>query len=478
LLRNVNDAPSSADWEALRSTIDGDIVLPASPGYDAASRVFNARFHDVRPRAIVRCANPHDIAEAISFVRRHGLEHAGRSGGHSFAGHSTTRGVVIDVSPMRSISVEGEVAAVGAGARLGDVYDALDEHDRAIPAGTCPPVGIAGFTLGGGLGILGRRYGVLSDRLIRAEIVLADGRLIEADEHHHDDLFWALRGAGGGNFGVVTSLEFRTVPAPNVTNIHLSWPFSNAAAVIGAWQRWAPNAPNDLAASLKITDAGDPDRPPAVDVYGALSEGETDAASLVDRLVALVGSDPISAVSTTMDFAETRRFWANLGRDDAAVEPNAAPPEEPYLFAKSEFFGRPLTAEPIEALLETFTAERRPGESRELDFMPWGGAYNAVPPNATAFVHRNELFQIKHAVVVDRSASTDAKEAAHRQVVRSWGSVHPLGSGRVFQNFADSELENWADAYYGGNLGRLIAVKARYDEENFFRFDQSLPTRG
>jgi FAD/FMN-containing dehydrogenase len=469
---------SAIDLQALGRMIDGDVVVPDSPEYEAEIRVFNARFHEVRPQAIVRCANPHDVAEAISFVRRHGLEHAARSGGHSFAGHSSTRGVVIDASPMRSISVDGEVATVGAGARLGDVYDALDEHDLAIPAGTCPPVGIAGFTLGGGLGILGRKYGVLSDRLLRAEIVLADGRVVEADEHHHGDLFWALRGAGGGNFGVVTSLELRTVPAPNVTNFHLSWSFSNADSVIDGWQRWAPNALNELAASLKITDAGDPDRPPIVDVYGALSEGEPEAASLVDRLVALVGSDPTSVVSTAMDFTQTRRFWANLGSDEAAVDPQAAQPEQPYLFAKSEFFRRLLPADTIAALLETFTSERAAGQVRELDFMPWGGAYNAVPADATAFVHRSELFELKHAVVVDPSASTVEKDAAHRQVIRSWGSVHPWGSGRVFQNFADPELENWAEAYYGGNLGRLIAVKARYDQENFFRFDQSLPTRG
>src|ERR671910_1891874 len=245
---------SAIDVQAFGRIIDGDVVVPDSPEYEAEIRVFNARFHGVRPQAIVRCANPHDAAEAISFVQRHGLEHGARGGGHSFAGHSSTRGVVIDVSPMRAVSVDGEDVTVAAGARLGDVYDALAKYKLAIPAGTCPPVGIAGFTLGGGLGILGRKYGVLSDRLIRAEIVLADGRVVEADEHHHEDLFWALRGAGGGNFGVVTSFELRTVPAPNVTNFHLTWAYANTGAVIDAWQRWAPNAPNELAASLKITD--------------------------------------------------------------------------------------------------------------------------------------------------------------------------------------------------------------------------------
>jgi FAD/FMN-containing dehydrogenase len=465
---------SAADWDAHRRAIAGEVVLPGSPEYEQTSRAFNARFHDIRPQAIVRCASASDVAETISFIRRHGLEHATRSGGHSFAGHSSTRGVVIDVSPMRSVSVTSETASVGAGARLGDVYDALQGYDLAIPAGTCPPVGVAGLTLGGGLGILGRKYGVTSDRLIGAEIVLADGRILPCDEHHHEDLFWALRGAGSGNFGVVTTLEFRTVPAPNVTNFHLAWPFSDAADVIAAWQEWAPNAPNELAASLKVTASGDIDRAPSVDVYGALVEGESDVASLLDELVARVRSDPASATSSPMSFPETRRFWAYLGSDGAAVDTEAAVAEQPYMFSKSEFFGRPLPPDAIDVLVETLSRERRPGESRELDFMPWGGAYNQVPSDATAFVHRNELFQLKHAVVVDPSTSTDEKDAAHRQVVRSWATVHPRGSGRVFQNFADPELEDWEHAYYGENCERLVRIKARYDADDFFHSHQSL----
>jgi FAD/FMN-containing dehydrogenase len=186
------------------------------------------------------------------------------------AGRSVSRGVVIDVTPMGSVSVSGGVATVGAGARLGGVYESLQQQGLAIPAGTCPLVGVAGLTLGGGLGILGRKYGVTSDRLIGAQIVLANGRLIECDATREPELFWALRGAGAGNFGVVTSLAFRTVPAPSMTNFHLTWPFPRAAAIIQAWQGWAPVAPDELAASLKVTAAGAVDQPASVDVYGAL----------------------------------------------------------------------------------------------------------------------------------------------------------------------------------------------------------------
>jgi len=158
----------SPDWDALQSAIAGEVVLPESPGYDAARKPTIARFHDARPQAIVLCETAEDVSGAILFARRSGLETASRSGGHCFAGRSSTRGVVLDVSPMRSVSVSGGVATVGAGARLGGVYDALDGHGLTIPAGCGPDVGIAGLTLGGGLGILGRKYGLTSDSLLAA----------------------------------------------------------------------------------------------------------------------------------------------------------------------------------------------------------------------------------------------------------------------------------------------------------------------
>jgi FAD/FMN-containing dehydrogenase len=469
-------AVSTPGWEAFQAALAGDVALPGSPGYERSLTVFNARFRDVRPQAIVSCATPQDAAEAISFARRHLLETAMRSGGHSFAGHSSTPGIVIDVTPMGSVSVSGEVATVGAGARLGDVYEALQEHGLAIPAGTCPPVGVAGLTLGGGLGILGRKYGVTSDRLVGAELVLADGRILDCDEHHDEDLFWALRGAGSGNFGVVTSLDFEAVPAPEVTNFHLAWPYSHAAEVIEAWQWWAPSGPDELAASLKVTTTGDLDQPPAVDVFGALLGTGSDAVQLLDELVTRAGSDPVSSSHELMSFPETRRFWAHLGAAEEVAGEDASSAEPVCLFAKSEFFRRQLPTEAVAALLETFSQGRAPGESRELDFMPWGGAYNRVHADATAFVHRGERFQLKHAVVVAPHASRSEQEAAERQAARSWESVHPWGSGRVFQNFADPDLEDWATAYYGPNLDRLVRIKARYDPTNFFRFDQSLPT--
>ena len=454
--------------------------MSRSPAYQAAPPAFNARFRDVRPSAIVSCASPQDAGETISFARRHGLELATRAGGHSFAAHASTRGLLVDVTPVRSVTVAGGVATVGAGARLGEVYEALQDHDLTIPGGTCPPVGIAGLTLGGGLGILGRKYGVTSDRLVEAEVVLADGRFLRCDDGHEADLFWALRGAGAGNFGVVTTLVFRAVPAPQATtNLHLAWPSAHAGAVIGAWQRWAPTGPDELAASLKITAGDDPDRPPAVDVYGAFHGSQADAARLVEELVGRVGADPTVAALTPMTWPQTRKFWAELG--DPGQESGGPsipqPSQGQCLYAKSEFFAHPIPAEAIGALLDAFVEGRASGESRELDFMPWGAAYNRRPPDATAFVHRDQLFQLKHAVVLHPDAPPGNQAAAHAAATRSWASVHPWGSGRVFQNFADPDLEHWAEAYYGPNYARLVRVKARYDPSNLFHFQQSLPPR-
>jgi FAD/FMN-containing dehydrogenase len=471
---------SSPDWRSLQDAIDGEVVvLVGSAAYDRVNQPFNMRFDDVRPRAIVRCATPQDVAEALSFVVRHALPSAIRSGGHCFGGRSSSPGVVVDVTPMDSVTVSDGMATVGAGARLGPVYDGLQEQGLAIPGGTCPSVGIAGLTLGGGLGILGRSHGVTSDHLVGAEVVLADGRIVRCDEHHQDDLFWALRGGGAGNFGVVTSFDFRTVPAPEATNIHATWPWTQAVAVIGAWQAWAPTGPDGLAASLKFTTTGDPDQPPSVDLYAAVVGAELDATGLLDDLAVRAGSDPTSARHTHMTFPETRRFWAQLGVPEQETDPGSVleVTQRRQLHVKSEFFRRPLPGDAIAGLVEAFTEDRIAGESRELDFMPWGGAYNRVPSDATAFVHRGELFQLKHTAVIDPPVTAAAAAAAERWASRSWASVHPWGSGRVFQNFADPDLDDWAEAYYGTNYDRLVQVKARYDPGGVFRVHQSVHHR-
>src|ERR671931_238355 len=286
---------AAPDWDALQGAIEGEVVLPDSHEYESLRRPQIARFHELRPRAVVLCRTPADVSETIAVARRSGLPTAVRSGGHCFAGRSSSEGIVVDVTPMSSVEVSGGVAKIGAGARLGDVYDALRDHGLTMAAGCGPDVGIAGLALGGGLGILGRKHGLTSDQLVGAQIVLADGRFIECDAHHHKDLFWALRGGGGGTFGVVTSLTFKTLPAPAATTFHLTWPYAQAATVVEAWQRWSPPAPDEMAASLLVTASDDPGKPPRAHVFGAMLGGESETAELLEQLVGRVGADPASA---------------------------------------------------------------------------------------------------------------------------------------------------------------------------------------
>jgi FAD/FMN-containing dehydrogenase len=467
----------TADLGALQRAIDGDVVLPGSPDYDSVRKPVMARFEDVRPAAIVRCATAEDVAATLAVAGGLGLPTAIRSGGHSVAGRSCTEGIVLDLTPMGSVAVAGEVATVGAGVRLGQLYDALAEHGLTIPAGCGPSVGIAGLTLGGGLGILGRKHGLTCDHLLGAQVVLADGRVVDCDEHHDGELFWALRGAGGGHFGVVTSLVFRTLPAPAATVFQLTWPPATATAVVGAWQAWAPEGPDELDATLRLTAAGDGEQPPGVEVVGTVLDGEADAAELLGELVDRVGSDPIEASRRHLPHRAAKRHLEGLGSvEDRPERSDPEPPPQPgHLYTKSEFFRRPLPGETVAALVEHLTNGLALGQSREVDFLPWGGAYNRVPADATAFAHRGERFLVQHLVMVGADAVAAERGAARDWLARSWALVHPWGSGGVYPNFPDPDLKDWASAYHGSNYDRLRRVKAAYDPGGFFRFHQSLP---
>ncbi|MFI5898329.1 FAD-binding oxidoreductase [Actinoplanes sp. NPDC051513] len=450
----------AVDWD----TLPGEVVLPGTPGYELARKPAAPLLPDRRPLAVVRCASAGDVAEVVALARRHGLVCAARSGGHCFAGRSSTDGIVIDVSPMRMVSVSGDAVTVGAGARLGEIYGSLAEHALTVPAGCGPTVGIAGLTLGGGLGILGRSRGLTCDNLLSASVVLADGRTVDCDEHHDAGLFWALRGAGGGQFGVVTSLTFRAVPAPPATSFRLTWRPADAARVIGAWQAWAPAGPDELAASLLLTVDGDVERPPMLTLSGAMLGAEPATVELLGSFAAMAGAEPLSAVTRHLPFHEAKRRLAAEG-----------PPWPGYTFSKSEFFNRELPEEAIAALVAHVVGERAPGQARELDFTPWGGAYNRVPVHATAFAHREAIFLLKHSAAAGLDAPAGARDAARDWLGRSHASVRRWGSGGVYPNFPDPDLTDWPRAYHGANYGRLRRVKAQYDPDGFFRFHQAIP---
>jgi hypothetical protein len=369
--------------------------------------------------------------------------------------------MVVDLASMHSLEVSDGLATVGPGFRLGDLYAALAQHAVTIPAGCGATVGIGGQALGGGLGLLGRSRGLTSDQLVAAEVVLADGRVVECDEQRHEDLFWALRGAGAQGLGVVTRLTLRTLPEPAATSFHLKWPSERASALIAAWQEWSPAGPDGLAASLLVTVGGEADADPVVHLFGSMVGSETETAALLDEFVSVAGADPASSERAHMRYGSLKNHLAERGPGDQEDEDG-----RPYM--KSEFFRQPLPAGAVEALVERFVRGRRSGEARKLDFMPWGGAYNRVPADATAFPHREELFLLEHSVVVPAGFDAAATEAARAWLSDSWELVHPSGSGGVYANFPDTDLPDEHRAYWGGNLERVRRVKEKYDPEGVF----------
>jgi FAD/FMN-containing dehydrogenase len=445
------------------ATEGNELVLPGAPGYEGLRAPAMARFAAIRPAAIARCRTAQDVAAALALARRRRLEVAVRAGGHCFEGRSSTRGLLIDVGPMDGIEVGHDIVTAGAGVRLGRLYDALAGPGRTVAAGCGPTVGVAGLVLGGGLGILGRRHGLTSDQLLAAEVVLADGSVVWCDDERHGDLFWALRGAGGCRFGVLTQLVLRTVPAPPATRFELRWPQRAAAAVADAWQHWAPGAPDAVAASLLVTAAADPERPVAVKVFGAVADAaESDTLALLDGLVARAGVPPSTTALEHRPYRDTKRRLAE-------PEPEgAAQPDPGHLFAKSEFFRDALPPALIARLVGHLAERRSPGWSRELDFTPWAGAYNRVPSGATAFAHRAERFLLKHEVVVEANRAEALAAPARAWLARSWGLAHGAGAGGAYPNFPDRDLDAWAPAYHGANRDRLLRVKARYDPEGVF----------
>ncbi|CAM5453817.1 hypothetical protein SALBM217S_08761 [Streptomyces griseoloalbus] len=240
-----------ADWTALAGHLDGRLVRPGDADWTTAHRLYNTRFDTLRPAAVAYVRHADDIRTALAHAREHAVPIAVRSGGHSYAGWSSGDGrLIVDVSGMNHVRVDGDTAVVGAGARLIDVYRTLTARGLTVPGGSCPTVGIAGLTLGGGHGVTSRAHGLTCDSLTEATVVTADGRRLTASDSEHPDLFWALRGAGNAQFGVVTEFRFRTRPAPSGVTGYLTWPWERAAAVVAAWQDWGPDQPDEIWSAL------------------------------------------------------------------------------------------------------------------------------------------------------------------------------------------------------------------------------------
>ena len=470
--------PTPADWKALASGLTGRLSMPGSPTYPVDLQLYDPVYDSIMPDGIAYCANASDVARSLTFAREHGLPLTARSGGHSYAGYSTTTGLVIDVSLMSQVTVAGDIATIGAGARLIDVYSALAQQGVSIPAGSCPSVGVTGLALGGGIGVMGRLHGLTCDSIVGLKVVTADGRAVAANASKNPDLFWACRGGGGGNFGVVTEFRFSTFPVAPVCLISARWPWSAAAQLLPAWLAWAPMAPEPLWSNcLLAAETGA--STPSARVGGVWVGSVADAEAQLAALVKAVGPPTSASVvpheyETAMYIEAGCRGLTQAACHLAGKSPGGTLPRT-VTVAKSDILNSPLSSAGVDAVLagvEERQGQQSPGT---VAYDSWAGVINRVPANATAFVHRKALASAQYDATFSEGVAPSTVQAAQGWLDSWYASLRPYVSGEAYQNYIDPSLANWQQAYYGANLARLKRVKAKWDPDNVFHFAQSIP---
>jgi FAD/FMN-containing dehydrogenase len=428
----------------LARRVRGPVLRRGSAAYAGAAPGYNLRFAGARPDAVIEPLDSRDVQAVLRWADRHDVRVAARSGGHSYAGYSTPReGVVVDLRRLRAIAVDrgGRRASVGAGARMIEVSDALARHGGAVPGGSCPTVGFGGLALGGGYGLASRALGLTADNVTGVVVVTPDGRLRRIDARHDPDLFWALRGGGGGNFGIVTRFELRVHRVARAARFSASFP--SAGAALSAWEAWAPEADPALTSVLQLgTDSAT-----AVGQYLG-PEGR------LERLLAPLRRAGASVTTGSAGYGAMQVHWGN-GRTTPRTR----------FSAKSHYVRERLPARARDALV----AELARGGgvaglgTGMLILDAYGGALNRPRAGATAFVHRDERYSIQYLAYHDGDGGP-----SRAWLRRMHGIVAPHASG-AYQNYIDPELRDWRRAYYGRNLERLEEVRATYDPDRRFR---------
>ncbi|MEW2031511.1 FAD-binding oxidoreductase [Streptomyces roseifaciens] len=474
--------PAAADWTALGKGLSGGLIRPGDADYAAARQLYNTRFDGLRPAGIAYVANVQDVRECLAFARRHSTLISIRSGGHSYAGWSSgTDRLVVDVSRLKSVRTpDSRTAVIGAGAKLIDVQTVLAGQGATLPSGSCPTVGISGLALGGGHGVTSRAHGLTCDSLTGATLVTADGKVLDCDAERNAGLFWALRGAGNGNFGVVTELRFRTRAAADGVTGYVSWPWSRAADVIRAWQEWGPSRPDEIWSSCDLSAAAGGSPRVSVSAYSLGTHG--DLANALDLLVSKVGGasngvrlrrrahlDMVRAYAGCSDRSRAQCHLPGRtpGRDTAGTLQR-----ETY-GARSDFYDRSLNVAGIQALTGQVERFGRGGGSGgvSVQLTALGGAVNRVQPLATAFVHRRSRFLAQY---LSHWAAGGSGSSQASWLDGTHAAMRRHASGAAYQNYADAGLKDWRKAYYGGAEGRLTKLKHQYDPNRLFAFPQAL----
>lgn len=429
-----------------------------SKGYEGLVGGYNAAYHSVRPELVVLPKSPKEVADVVKLCRDEELALHIRGGGHCFEDLNTGPSVLLDTRYLRDISLsrDNTTLSVGAGATLGQVSQQLLPAGRALPMGTCPSVGVAGLTLGGGYGLLSREHGLTCDALTEAEMVDATGQVKLVSSQVNDDLFWALRGGGGGNFGIVTRLSYSTAAVARRACV-LQAPVRRDAVreFLSFWQAWIPDGNERLTPLVYIAATPDGFDGPVIlaQYWGARREALDHLAPFLPFVVR--GRAEVREV-TVLEAAEA--FGGPL---DAAMKPA-------YFKGKSHFFKQPLAATAWERLLDALQQPIRGVVGLMLD--PWQGAIARVPLAQTAFAHRDALFSIQYRADfdpdIDGTATLEAVDRIHAVLA-------PYSRG-AYLNYSDKALEDWRTAYHGVHLERLVELKRSHDPSRFFEHALSL----
>jgi FAD/FMN-containing dehydrogenase len=446
----------AAAMRSFRSSLQGAMLVPGDAGYDHARRVFNAMI-DRRPALIVRPANAEDIRHAVLFAREHDLPLSIKGGGHSIGGSAVSNcGVMIDCSSMKHVQVDSDrrIAVADPGLLLADLDRATQARGLATPLGVVSVTGIAGLTLGGGIGWLNGKYGLACDNLLAADVVTADGELVHASAAEHPDLFWALRG-GSGNFGVVTSFVYRLHPVGPVLGGAIIFPGERARDVLRFYHAFASAAPDDLTtvAFFDIDNAGQTSIGISVCWCGPHDEGERARQPLRS-----FGS-PLEDGIGIMDYV------ALQGGVDDAFPPN----HQHYWKAR---WLVDVSDGAIDAMLACVARWPVTATGRtELALQQIHGAAARVAPRETAFPHRRDQYDFLILTQWTDPADADSCIAWTRE---TFESMAPFTERAVYVNNLGTEGEDRVREAYGAHYPRLAAIKARYDPTNLFRTNQNV----
>lgn len=435
-------APNASGWEGLSTALGGKVLLPDSPQFASAKQVFNTNYNGLTPAAIVTPTSPADVQKAMAFAAAHSLKVAPRSGGHSYIGASTANGaMVLDLRQLPGDAnydaATGQVTVTPA-TSLYTMHRTLAAVGRGVPTGTCPSVGAAGHALGGGLGAQSRHAGLLCDQLTAASVVLPNGQAVTASAASNPDLFWALRGGGGGNFGVTTSLTFATFPTKDVDAVNLNFPPQSFAQVLVGWQNWLRTADSN---SWALADA-------TVDAMGTHCRilatcPAGSGAGVAAAITKAVGMQPSGTESHTFNYLDLVNYLA-VG--------NLNPSPLGYVGGSDVFTAvTPAAAQGIAAAVDAFPR----GAGRMLAIMhALDGALATVAPGATAFPWRRQSALVQWYVETgDPAAATNWLQAAHQAV-----QAYSVGG---YVNYIEANQP--PSRYFGPNLARLTAVRQKYD---------------